>query len=64
MPAMLPPPETILQEPPPGVPDNALVCVSQIAAVLVVLLAAPGLAVTVAVTAVREDVVHPLVAST
>ena len=64
MPAILPPPETMDHDPPTGVPVRLLVWVSQMAEVLVVLLAAPGGLFTVAVTAVLVGVVHPSVAST
>ena len=47
---MLPPPETTLQVPPAGVAERLLVDVSQIAAVLVVLVAVPANGVTVKVT--------------
>ena len=50
MPEMLPPPEIIDQVPPAGAADSVLVPVSQIAAVLVVLLAVPAKAFTVKVT--------------
>ena len=49
LPEILPPPLTTLHVPPPGVPVNAFVLVSQIAAVLVVLFAVPEKSFTVKV---------------
>ena len=60
VPAMEPPPETTLQEPPAGVPVNAFVELSQMAALEVVLLAVPGLASTVKVTSDVEPGQAPL----
>ncbi|MNL84038.1 hypothetical protein D3C87_2118750 [compost metagenome] len=53
---MLPPPETTDQLPPAGVADKALVVFSQIAAVVVVLLAVPAKGFTVNIT---SEVVAP-----
>ncbi|CAD0000382.1 hypothetical protein FLAT13_01793 [Flavobacterium salmonis] len=53
---MLPPPETTDQLPPAGVADKALVVFSQIAVVVVVLLAVPANTFTVKVT---SEVVAP-----
>jgi len=50
VPEILPPPETTDHVPPAGAADRVLVPVSQIAAVLVVLLAVPAKAFTVKVT--------------
>ena len=47
---MLPPPETTLQVPPAGVAERFLVDVSQIAALLVVLVAAPANGFTIKLT--------------
>ena len=49
LPEMLPPPLTTLHVPPPGVPVRAFVLVSQMDAVLVVLLAVPEKSFTVKV---------------
>ena len=59
---MEPPPETTLQEPPAGVPVNAFVELSQMAALEVVLLAVPGSASTVKVTSDVEPGQAPLAA--
>ena len=49
VPEIVPPPETTDQVPPAGVADNSLVVFSQIAAVLVVLVAVPENGFTVKV---------------
>ena len=60
VPAMLPPPEMMDHEPPVGVPVRLLVCVSHIVAVLVVLLAVPGSALTVKVLSLVVAAQPPL----
>ena len=46
---MLPPPDSIVHDPPAGLPTNVLVVLSQMAVVVVVFTAAPGFAFTVKV---------------
>ena len=60
---MVPPPETTDQVPPAGVADNDLVVFSQIAAVLVVLVAVPANAFTVKIASEVVAAHDPLAAT-